>query len=225
MGAVGRDRNGGALDAEQRRRLGSAQPVDEDRPGDLPLASGQVREELPEEGCEPVDELVDRRIAAHDRDALAASRGDRKALARRDERRSAALRGGTRPGVDIATNDDDGSQYLIWLSSLDVRPAAANGSRGKVSLGETLTMKGHCFAEKSPLQHYNLFHAALRHSDFFRDFASLDDPSGKAVEFDDKMKPSTAWAMDLTLNMKGRDAKAKPADGGAHQTAEAPKPK
>jgi hypothetical protein len=84
-------------------------------------------------------------------------------------------------------------------------------------------MKGYCFAEKSPLQHYNLYHAALRHSDFFRDFERLDDPSGKVVEFDDKMKPSTAWAMDLTLNMKGRDAKAKPADGGTHQTAEAPK--
>jgi hypothetical protein len=105
---------------------------------------------------------------------------------------------------DIATNDDGGSQYLIWLSSLEVKPP--QGARGKTaSLGETLTMKGHCFADKSPLQHYNQFHAAVKHSDFFRDFATLDDPAGKAVEFDDKLKPASAWAWDLTLAMKPRD--------------------
>lgn len=124
---------------------------------------------------------------------------------------------------DIATNDDHGSQYLIWLNSLEVRPPPPGAVRGKVALGETLTMKGYCFADKSPLSNYNLYHAALRHSDFFRDFATLDDPSGKVVEFDDKLKPSSAWAMDLTLQMKGRDASAKPVGGAAHQTAEAPK--
>jgi hypothetical protein len=108
---------------------------------------------------------------------------------------------------DIATNDDDGSQYLIWLNSLEVRPPMAGYGRGKSGAGETVTLKGHCFAEKSPLQHYNVFHAAVRHSDFFRDFATLDDPSGKAVEFDDKMKPASAWAMDLTLTMKSREVK------------------
>jgi hypothetical protein len=124
---------------------------------------------------------------------------------------------------DIATNDDQGSQYLIWLNSLEVRPPQGVGGRvaGKAAPGETLTMKGHCFAEKNPLQHYNLFHAAIKHSDFFRDFAGLDDPSGKAVEFDDKLKPASAWAMELTLQMKGREVKAKPA--GVIQTAEANK--
>jgi hypothetical protein len=107
---------------------------------------------------------------------------------------------------DIATNDDAGSQYLIWLSSLEVKPPPPLTGRNKTPAGEMLTMKGNCFAEKNPLQHYNLFHAALKHSDFFRDFASLDDPSGKAVEFDDGMKPKHAWAMDLTLTMKPRDA-------------------
>ena len=123
---------------------------------------------------------------------------------------------------DIATNDDDGSQYLIWLNTLDVKPPAAGYSRGvKAAVGETVTLKGHCFAEKSPLQHYNLFHAAVRHSDFFRDFATLDDPSGKAVEFDDKMKPTSAWAMDLTLTMKAREPKTV----GSNQAAEVSKPK
>lgn len=126
---------------------------------------------------------------------------------------------------DIATNDDGGSQYLIWLSSLEVKPPTTG--RGKTAaLGETLTMKGHCFAEKSPLQHYNQFHAAVKRSDFFRDFAALDDPAGKAVEFDDKMKPASAWAMDLTLTMKPRDPqKPGPKDtkAAAPKTAEAPK--
>jgi Tfp pilus assembly protein PilN len=127
---------------------------------------------------------------------------------------------------DIATNDDGGQQYLIWLTSLDVKPPQAASGRNKVSVGETLTMKGHCFAEKSPLQHYNTFHAALKHSDFFQDFASLDDPSGKAVEFDDNLKPRSAWAMDLTLSMKPRDAKTDakdPKSASPHKTAEAPK--
>jgi hypothetical protein len=127
---------------------------------------------------------------------------------------------------DIATNDDGGSQYLIWLSSLEVKPPASGGRAKTASLGETLTMKGHCFAEKSPLQRYNLFHAAVKHSDFFRDFATLDDPAGKAVEFDDKMKPSSAWAMDLTLTMKPRDpqkAGAKDTKAAPSKAAEAPK--
>jgi Tfp pilus assembly protein PilN len=130
---------------------------------------------------------------------------------------------------DIATNDDNGSQYLIWLSSLDVkRPGPSAGRANKTAAaGETMTIKGHCFADKNPLQHYNLFHAALKRSDFFHDFASLDDPSGKAVEFDDGMKPANAWAMDLTLTMKPRDAakpEAKPKASPA-KAAEAPKSK
>jgi hypothetical protein len=125
---------------------------------------------------------------------------------------------------DIATNDDGGSQYLIWLSSLEVKPPASSGRGKTATAGETLTMKGHCFAEKSPLQHYNVFHAALKNSDFFRDFATLGDPAGKAVEFDDKLHPSSAWAMDLTLTMKPREPKPGPAKAGS-KTAEAPKPK
>jgi hypothetical protein len=130
---------------------------------------------------------------------------------------------------DIATNDDGGSQYLIWLSSLEVKPPASSGRAKTAALGETLTMKGHCFAEKSPLQHYNFFHAAVKQSDFFRDFAALDDPAGKAVEFDDKMKPSTAWAMDLTLTMKPRDpqkaAKEKAPPSTAAEAPKTPTPK
>jgi hypothetical protein len=125
---------------------------------------------------------------------------------------------------DIGTNDDNGSQYLIWLNSLEVKQPTVQSARNKTALGETLTMKGHCFAEKSPLQHYNLFHAALKHSDFFREFAALDDPSGKAVEFDDGMKPKSAWAMDLTLTMKPREpAKPDAKSGSTQKAAEAPK--
>jgi hypothetical protein len=123
---------------------------------------------------------------------------------------------------DIATNDDNGSQYLIWLSTLEVKPPAFAGGRNRVATGETLTMKGHCFAEKNPLQHYNLFHAAVKHSDFFRDFMALDDPSGKAVEFDDDLSPKSAWAMDLTLTLKPRDPKDAKA-AVPQKAAEAPK--
>ena len=129
---------------------------------------------------------------------------------------------------DIATNDDGGSQYLVWLSSLEVKPASAAAGRNKVATGEQLTLKGNCFAEKNPLQHYNLFHAALKHSDFFKDFAMLDDPSGKAVEFDDGLKPRSAWAMDLTLTMKPREPAKSDASGKAgtpSKAAEAKKPK
>jgi Tfp pilus assembly protein PilN len=126
---------------------------------------------------------------------------------------------------DIATNDDNGSQYLIWLTTLEVKPPAASG-RGKAVAGESLTLKGHCFADKSPLQHYNLFHAAVKHSDFFRDFVNLDDPAGKAVEFDDKLKPTSAWAMDLTLSMKSREpAKGAKDNKAGSKAAEAPKTK
>ena len=127
---------------------------------------------------------------------------------------------------DIATNDDGGAQYLIWLSSLEVKPPSVGGGRGRTAaLGETLTMKGHCFADKAPLQKYNQFHAAIKHSDFFRDFATLDDPAGKAVEFDDKLKPSSAWAMDLTLSMRPRDPQKAGATKGGSKTAEVPNPK
>jgi hypothetical protein len=127
---------------------------------------------------------------------------------------------------DIATNDDGGSQYLIWLSSLEVKPPSTGGRGKTAALGETLTMKGHCFAEKSPLQHYNSFHAAVQRGEFFHDFATIEAPQGKAVEFDDKMKPSSAWAMDLTLSMKPRDPQkpgAKDTKAAGSKAAEAPK--
>ena len=49
VGAIGRDGDRRPADAEALGRVGPAQPVDEDRPGDLALAIGQVGEQIAEE--------------------------------------------------------------------------------------------------------------------------------------------------------------------------------
>ncbi len=106
---------------------------------------------------------------------------------------------------NVATSDEDGQQYLIWLNTLEVKPPPGTGGSNKNPVGETVSMKGYCLAEQNPLQHYNTFHAAIRNSEFFTDFVSLDDPSGKSVEFDDGMQPSSAWDIDLSMIMKPRE--------------------
>ncbi len=126
--------------------------------------------------------------------------------------------------LNVATSDDDGQQYLIWLQHLEVKQPAQANAKGKAAVGETMSIKGRCFAEKNPLQHYNNFHAAVRNSEFFSDFVSLDDPAGKSLEFDDGLKQSSAWDVSLTMNMKPHEPPKGPKKSVV-RVAEADKPK
>lgn len=122
--------------------------------------------------------------------------------------------------LDVAVDDEGGSKYLLWLDKFEVK---APSSAKKEARGEQVTIKGRCFAEGDPLQKFNLFHAALRASPFFKsDFAEIDDPAGKAETLTDGRSPALAWAVDLTMTMRPREtdpkkAPAKPAPGRVAQ--------
>jgi Tfp pilus assembly protein PilN len=111
--------------------------------------------------------------------------------------------------LDVAVDDEGGSKYLLWLDKLEVKAPSATK---KDARGEQVTIKGRCFAEGDPLQKFNVFHAALRASPFFKpDFAEIDDPAGKAETLTDGRRPALAWAVDLTMTMRAREADAKKA--------------
>ena len=92
MRAIGGDRDRRPADAQSSRRVRLPKPIDEDRPGDLALAPGQVAKQLAEERRQAVKELVRFRITGRGGNGLAAGRGNREPLAGRDERRATPLR-------------------------------------------------------------------------------------------------------------------------------------
>jgi Tfp pilus assembly protein PilN len=120
----------------------------------------------------------------------------------------------------VVTDDHGGERYLVWLSSMEVKPpdnraAATSGSKSKKQLeGEQVSIEGLCFSgindDADPLQRYNNFHEAIKQSDFYReDFVAIGNPVGKAVTMDDELKPSRAWTVDLPLTMRARQPAAK----------------
>jgi Tfp pilus assembly protein PilN len=111
---------------------------------------------------------------------------------------------------DVAVDDDDGRRYLMWLEQLEVK-AAAQQSGKKEAKGDQLSVKGRCLADGDALQRFNVFHAALKESAFFKpDFEEINDPAGASEELKDGRKPSTAWSVDLAMSMKPREPDKKP---------------
>lgn len=118
---------------------------------------------------------------------------------------------------NVVADDQGGERYLVWLENLEVKKPTNRGRKG-AKKGEEVTMKGLCFSDKAPLQLFNNFHEALQQSAFYgRDFMSISNPAGKAVDAggsDEKpLKPSRGWTMDLAMVMNPREAKKK-ARGG-----------
>jgi hypothetical protein len=109
----------------------------------------------------------------------------------------------------------------VWLSSLEVKApdqrGAALGGKGKRPEGEQVAIEGVCFSGPSddgdPLQRYANFHEAIKQSDFFRDdFLTIGNPAGKSLSFDDELKPTRAWTVNLPLVMKNRQSDKKSGD-------------
>ncbi len=110
--------------------------------------------------------------------------------------------------LDVTVADDDGSKYLVWLDDLEVKAPPAAGKRD--AKGDRFAFKGRCLAEGDALQRFNVFHAALKDSTFFKpDFEEINDPAGKTVVLKDGRKPATAWTIDLAMTMRSREADAK----------------
>jgi Tfp pilus assembly protein PilN len=108
---------------------------------------------------------------------------------------------------DVATSDNGGQDYLLWIDTLEVRPPQATNAKKGVVPAESMRIKGWCFAERNPLENFNTFHRKLRESAFYADFADIPNPAGKAEELDGALRPKTAWTVDLTLPMKPREEK------------------
>jgi hypothetical protein len=107
----------------------------------------------------------------------------------------------------------------VALDELDVKPPAAQAGK-KDAKGERFSFKGRCIADGDALQRFNVFHASLKASPFFgTDFEDINDPSGGVETLKDDRVPSTAWTMDVVMNMKARlpepqkKAPTKPAPG------------
>lgn len=126
--------------------------------------------------------------------------------------------------LDVATNDNDGQDYLLWLDSIEVKQPQLNPGLKGPTPGETVRVQGWCFAEKNPLENFNTFHRKLRESPFYADFADMPNPAGKTEEFDGALRPKTAWTVDLTLPMKAREEK-KPAGRPGALAEQGGKPK
>lgn len=110
--------------------------------------------------------------------------------------------------LDLTVADEDGTKYLVWLDELEVKPAPAAGK--KEARGEFFAIKGRCLADGDALQRFNVFHAALKDSPFFKpDFLEINDPAGKTVVLKDGRKPATAWTVDLAMSMRPREAETK----------------
>lgn len=109
---------------------------------------------------------------------------------------------------DVAVADEDGRRYLLWLDSLEVKPASQLPGK-KDAKGDQLVVKGRCLAEGDALQRFNVFHADLKASPFFRpDFEEINDPAGSSEELKDDRKPSSAWTVDLAMSMRPRETEA-----------------
>ena len=94
----GRHRDGRPAHVEPGGSVRSPEPLDEDRPGDLALAIGQIREQLAEDAARGVEDRV-RAIAAGPRgQRVATVGGPRQLVAGGDEGRAAALRRRPVPG-------------------------------------------------------------------------------------------------------------------------------
>jgi hypothetical protein len=111
--------------------------------------------------------------------------------------------------LDVAVDDDGGAKYLVWLDELEVKPPPPAAGKREPK-GEQFAFKGRCLAEGDALQRFNVFHAALKDSPFFKpDFVEINDPSGKTEQLKDGRRPATAWTVDLAMSMRPRETEAK----------------
>ena len=110
---------------------------------------------------------------------------------------------------DVIVDDDGGERYLVRLDQMTVKEPTRRSVRSRregVSEGETVSLKGFCFNDEDPLQHYNMFHEALKQSPFYMgDFIRMSKPEGQVERPDSDLRPEKAWTVGMELVMRGKD--------------------
>ncbi len=103
---------------------------------------------------------------------------------------------------DVIWNEGDTGRYLIWLSTLEAKPAQAVGRKKLESWG-SVALKGLCLSDEDSLKAFNAFHAALDRSAYFRDFLEMNKPAGKEqVLNEEDLLPRKAWTFDLQMALR-----------------------
>ena len=99
----------------------------------------------------------------------------------------------------------ESQDYLIWLTELKTVPAKTQrvrrGAKGPKP-GGSISLRGYALADFDPLQDYNAFHAAVKNSEMFQEFVSLENPQGQIKHFSDDLVPGKGWTVDLTMVMR-----------------------
>lgn len=91
---------------------------------------------------------------------------------------------------DIIQNKGDRKRHLVWLTQFRTLPAS-RGTPGGVYI------KG--YSGGSEIHRLSDFHLDVVNSEFFRDFASIDNPEGSVVMFPGDRVPDTAWEFDFNM--------------------------
>jgi Tfp pilus assembly protein PilN len=93
---------------------------------------------------------------------------------------------------DIVHNKGDTKRHLVWLTDMKTLTSGKGAGGGFYIRG---------FSGGSEIHRLSDFHLDLKNSDFFEGFASLDNPEGSVVRFDDGLVPESAWEFDFNIRM------------------------
>ncbi len=101
---------------------------------------------------------------------------------------------------DVINNGGDIKRHEVWLSQIKTLPPQGKSPGG-------LYIKG--LSGGSEIHRLSDFHLDLKNSEFFKDFASIDNPEGKVEHFSDDRVPNTAWAFDFSMLLKPQGSKGR----------------
>ncbi len=94
--------------------------------------------------------------------------------------------------IDIINNNGDDQRHLAWFKKMDIKP----GKLGKRS-GITVSLNGYC-AGNDVGKVANLFDDIMN-SEFFTDFVSINEPSGKLEKAQENLDPKECVSFPLKM--------------------------
>ena len=101
--------------------------------------------------------------------------------------------------LDVIHNDNDRTDFYVWLRKLSVKPGRV-ARRGKPTSGGSWTFSG--FAESTEFSRVTNLRDAIRKDTFFDDFQNISLPNFKSVAWDDGLEPDRAGSFNYSMGLK-----------------------
>ena len=95
--------------------------------------------------------------------------------------------------ADVIHNKGDSKRHLVWLTALRTLGGNKESPGGIYFTGNSGGGEIHRFSD---------FHLDVKRSEFFEDFAIIDNPEGTVVTFGDDRVPDSAWRFDFNMMLK-----------------------